>query len=104
AFLYGVDIAGVREEKRAMIDSQEGMRRAIRPTGGELLANTNDFSHALTELTTSQESVYILGFQRRGNNGGDIDVRVKDLPRGTRVIFRLGFGAAGEKHDVDALQ
>lgn len=104
AFLYGIDTAGVRLEKRAMIDSQEGLRRVIRPTGGDLLANSNDFAQSLTDLATSQESVYILGFQRHGNRGGDIDVHVKNLPHGSRISFRPGFGAVGPKGDVDALQ
>ena len=93
AFLHGVDISGVRLERNAR-DNQEGMLRATRPTGGDLLSNTNDFAKALTVLSTSQESVYILGFQRHGKDGGDINVRVKGLDRGTRVAFRPGFGAA----------
>jgi VWFA-related protein len=104
AFLYGIDTAGVRLEKHAMIDSQEGLRRAIRPTGGDLIANANDFTQSLTTLAASQESVYILGFQRHDNNGGDIDVRVKNLPHGARIAFRPGFGKAGAKGDVDALE
>jgi VWFA-related protein len=103
-FLYGLDTAGVRTEKRAMIDSQEGMRRVIRPTGGDLLANTNDFAHSLRELSASHDFVYILGFHRREARGGDIDVRVANLPRGAHVTFRPGFGRAGEKHEFDALQ
>lgn len=104
AFLYGFDVAGVRTEKRAMIDSQEGLRRVVRPTGGDLVANTNDFKQALADLSTAQESVYILGFQRRGNSGGNIDVRVKDLPHGAKVTFRPGFAAPVGKKDVDALE
>src|SRR5262249_38698881 len=104
AFLHGVDIAGVRTEKRPMIDAQAALRRVVNPTGGELLANTNDFPQSLADPDTQTASVYILGFQRRGNSGGDIDVRVKNLPSGAHVAFRLGFGAtAAAKHDVDAL-
>lgn len=103
-FLYGLDTAGVRTEKRAMIDSEEGMRRVIRPTGGDLLANSNDFAGSLRELSASHGFVYILGFHRREARGGDIDVRVENLPRGARVTFRPGFGRAGEKREVDALQ
>jgi len=104
AFLHGVDISGVRLGRNAT-DSQEGMLRATRPTGGDLLSNTNDFAKALAALSTSQESVYILGFQRHDRNGGDIDVRVKGLARGTRVAFRPGFGEAPPtaKKEVDAL-
>jgi VWFA-related protein len=106
AFLHGVDISGVRPERNAIADSQEGMRRMTRPTGGDVLASTNDFTTALTNLSTSESSVYILGFQRHGNDGGDIDVKVNGLPRGTRVAFRPGFGAPATpaaKKEVDSL-
>ena len=104
AFLHGVDISGVRLGRNAL-DSQEGLRRAISPTGGSLLSNTNDFAHALADLSTSEQSVYILGFQRRAKDGGDISVTVKGLSRGAHVSFRPGFGAAGNtaKKDVDPL-
>jgi hypothetical protein len=104
AFLHGVDLSGVRQGPNAMIDGQEGLLRTIRPTGGELLRNTNDFGVALKELSASQEVVYILGFQRRANAAGSIDVRVNGLPRGTRVTFRPGFGAPPAKREIDALQ
>jgi VWFA-related protein len=104
-FLHGVDISGVRLERNALIDSQEGMRRATRPTGGDVLSNTNDFAKALTQLSTSESAAYILGFQRRTRDGGDISVKVNGLPRGAHVTFRPGFGAAAPaaKKDVDSL-
>jgi VWFA-related protein len=104
AFLHGVDLSGVRQGPNGMIDGQEGLLRTIRPTGGELLRNTNDFGVALKELAASQEVVYILGFQRRANAAGSIDVRVNGLPRVTRVTFRPGFGAPPVKKEIDALQ
>ncbi len=106
AFLHGVDISGVRQERGALMDSQEGMRRAARPTGGDVLSNTNDFTKALTDLSTSEASVYILGFQRHGPDAGDISVKVNGLPRGAHVTFRPGFGAAATrsaKKEVDSL-
>ncbi len=105
AFLHGVDISGVRQGRNGMMDAQEGMLRATRPTGGDVLSNTNDFAQALANLSTSQESVYILGFQRRGKDGGDISVSVKGLPRGARVAFRPGFGAApaAAQREIDPL-
>jgi VWFA-related protein len=89
---------------RAALDVNDSLRTVAAGTGGEFVHNRNDLGNALTDLTNVQKVVYIVGFNRRGSSGGWISVRVKGVPRGTRVTHRLGFGAASRRTDVDPLQ
>jgi VWFA-related protein len=64
-------------------------------TGGSWIHWTNLIAPALQELSASYSAVYRLGFKpdatRKRHN--DIDVKVKNVPPGTRVSFRKGFSA-----------
>jgi VWFA-related protein len=75
-------------------------------TGGQFIHFTNDFSGALTNLSRTVSAGYRLGFKpinpRKGENS--IDVKVKNVPSGTTISFRKGFGGAmGSPDTRDAL-
>jgi hypothetical protein len=71
-------------------------------TGGQFIHFTNDFSGALTNLSRTVSAGYRLGFKpvnpRKGENS--IDVNVRNVPRGTTLSFRKGFGGAVESPDT----
>jgi len=76
-------------------------------TGGSWIHWTNLLAPALEELSASYGTVYRLGFKpaaaRKGHN--EIDVKVKNIPPGTKVSFRKGFvGTVPAKTAPDALQ
>jgi VWFA-related protein len=106
AFLHTIDIAGVRQSLATVEETNDGLRIIAHATNGEFVHNRNDLHEALTTLTTGQQLVYILGFQRRGgaNATGSIDVHVNGLARGTRVTFRPGFGRLPPRKELDRLQ
>jgi hypothetical protein len=71
-------------------------------TGGQFIHHTNNFSGALTDLSRTVSAGYRLGFKpsnaRKGENS--IDVKVKNVPSGTTVSFRKGFGGATDSPDT----
>jgi len=102
-FLDAVDIAGLHHDPSKPYDN-DSLQFLAHGTGGEFVHNRNDFANAVTELTESQQVVYLLAFNRRDARAGSIDVRVHGIPRGSRVSFRQGFGKASRSTDVDPLQ
>lgn len=98
-FLDAVDTFGVRP-----LDSSEPLRQLTSATGGTLISGENDVGRALARLTSLQQSVYRLGFMRRDNRAGTIEVRVGGAPRGARVSYRTGYGKAAAEGPLDALQ
>lgn len=103
-YIKPLAVAGTTN-RRVMVAADDPMHRMADATGGTFVHNTNDLATAVEDLVDSQEHVYILGFQRRTNGEGKIDVRVSGLPRGANVSFRPGFGAATQKRGpLDPLQ
>jgi VWFA-related protein len=75
-------------------------------TGGQFIHSTNDIAGALADLSTTNSVGYRLGFKpvdpRKGAN--TIDVKVKNVPRGTTISFRKGFSSTPEPANTgDAL-
>jgi VWFA-related protein len=99
--LDGVDIAGLRHTFNNL--SNDALFVLARGTGGQVVQNKNDLTAAITDLTTSQQIVYLLGFRRTDNRPHRIDVRVNGAPRGSDVFHRTGFGEP-QKLSVDALK
>src|SRR5207237_5924997 len=91
-FLDTVDIAGLRHTFSDM--DNDALFVLARDTGGQVVHNKNDLSTAVSELTTSQGVVYLLGFRRTDDREHRIDVRVQEAPRGSSMFYRTGFGAA----------
>jgi hypothetical protein len=71
-------------------------------TGGQFIHYTNNISGALTDLSRTVSAGYRLGFKpinpRNGENS--IDVKVRNVPSGTTISFRKGFGGAAESPDA----
>ena len=104
-FLDSVDILGVRHAQTTLQPYEnDSLQFMAHGTGGEFVHNQNNLSTAIVNLTKAQQVVYVLAFSRHDNRGGSIDVRVKGLPRGSRVSYRQGFGTAGRTKEVDPLQ
>jgi VWFA-related protein len=102
-YIKPIQVSGTTSQ-RVIVANDDPLHRMVDPTGGEFVHHTNDLALAVEDLVDAQEHVYILGFQRRTNGNGSIDVRVNGLPRGAHVTFRPGFGAPVKKGPVDALQ
>ena len=105
-FIDAVDLEGIRHQPGRIepFNSDDGLHMVSHGTGGTFVHGRNDFGPAINEVLDAQRIVYILAFNRRGNNAGTISVRVKNVPRNTRVSYRPGFGNAGPVRDVDPLQ
>jgi VWFA-related protein len=106
--LHGISIKPVSfsgtTSRTVVVANDDPLHRMVDPTGGDFVHHTNDLALAVENLVDAQEHVYILGFQRRTNGDGTIDVRVNGLPRGAHVSFRPGFGGPAKKGPVDPLQ
>lgn len=92
-FLHALDSAGLRHSFKA--GAGDSLRELAAGTGGQWLHNTNDLAGSLINLSETYRSAYILGFRPRAPRAGhnSIVVRVKNLPRGARVVYRRGFSA-----------
>lgn len=103
--LHAIDIRGLRsgvdaqEGYSASKSSVESLFLVAEPTGGEVFKNANELEQNFEKLIESQEVVYILGFKPSGDaKPGEfrkLDVKVRNVPRGTRVDHRAGFYASG---------
>jgi VWFA-related protein len=101
-FLNTVDINGLRlDPKGPPVDS---LQMLASNTGGEFVKNRNDISVAVTDLTKRQEVAYLLGFDRRNLATGQIEIKVRGIPRGSRVSYRRGFGIQADPSSIDSLQ
>jgi hypothetical protein len=99
----GTNAASTTTNVRRFDDSRdETLFMFAAQTGGQFLHWTNDFSAALTDLSKTVSAGYRLGFKpvkpHKGPN--EIDVKVKNLPRGATVSFRQGFSPAPESRDT----
>lgn len=92
-FLHSLDAAGLRHTFKA--GSGDALRELAAGTGGQWLHNSNDLARSLIDLSTTYRRAYILGVRPRSARAGynSIVVRVKNLPRGARVVYRKGFQA-----------
>jgi hypothetical protein len=101
-FLNTVDINGLRlDPKGPPVDS---LQMLASNTGGEFVKNRNDINSAITDLTKRQEVAYLLGFDRRNLAMGQIEIKVRGIPRGSRVSYRRGFGIQADPRSIDSLQ
>jgi hypothetical protein len=77
-------------------------------TGGKWIHWKNALAPALDELSSSYSAAYRLGFKpvEVPNARNDIEVRVRNLPRGATVSFRKGFAgtASSRTAPLDSLR
>lgn len=86
--LHALDLKGLGEDPES-----EAMRLLATATGGKFVHSRNDLGDALTDLTDTFRSGYVLGFKpvAAKSKHNRIEVKVKNLARGTRVQYRKGF-------------
>lgn len=81
----------------------DSLRNLSRGAGGRAMNNRNDFTSALADLAESQRTGYLLGFRpadvRRGYNS--VVLKVKGIPRTSRVTYRYGFSGAAPEVDLN---
>jgi VWFA-related protein len=99
--LDSIDIAGLRHTFDYR--DNDALWLVARGTGGQVVHNRNDLVAGITDLTTGQQVVYLLGFRRTDARSHRIDVRVTGAPRGSSLFYRTGFGES-HKTSIDALQ
>jgi VWFA-related protein len=99
--LDSIDIAGLRHTFNNL--DNDALWLVARGTGGQVVVNKNDLASGITDLTTAQQFVYLLGFRRTDNRAHRIDVHVNGAPRGSNIYYRTGFGEP-QKTAIDALQ
>jgi len=98
-FLDSVDVTGIG----AIHANRDALAMVSRDAGGQVIENTNDLAGALTELSRSQQVVYLLGLRRHDDRTHRIAVRVNGVPRGSQVFYREGYGPASKRRELDPL-
>lgn len=96
--IHSVDIGGLRAPGDAGVaNGQDGLVAMARGTGGNIYQNFNDLGEAMNDVLQSTAVTYVLGFQPEGlpRDGSyrKLDVRLKDGPRGARIVHRPGYFA-----------
>ncbi|HEV8434962.1 MAG TPA: VWA domain-containing protein [Thermoanaerobaculia bacterium] len=91
------DVRTMSSGKTPIPDSgNESLQWISAVTGGKWIHWKNALAPALDELSSSYSAAYRLGFKPVDvpNARNDIEVRVRNLPRGATVSFRKGFAGA----------
>lgn len=96
--IQSVDISGVRAagDQRARASGEAGLLLMAKDTGGDLYKNFNDLGQAMTQMLDRTSVTYVLAFQPDVKFDGAyhrIEVKLKNAPRGARVVHRPGFYA-----------
>lgn len=100
--LHAIDVRGVRVQndvvEGATLTSNQGLFALTRPTGGDVIQNSNDLANDFARLLKRQEVVYVLGFRAPAEQPGafhEITVRVNGVAKGARVNHRAGYYERG---------
>ena len=112
--IESVDIGGLRADQDL---ASEGSRRTsgetalfqlAHDTGGELFHNFNDLGQAMVRLARSTAVSYVLTFQPQGplapGSYHPVKVKLKNVPRGAQVTYRLGYYAPRPFNQVAPLE
>ena len=105
--IQSVDAAGLQAGR---LSGGTSLSMLARETGGETYHGYNDLSGAMDQMLGKTEVTYLLAFQADGVriDGAfhEIEVSLKDGPRGARLIHRPGYYAPdpkGEEGDIGGL-
>jgi VWFA-related protein len=100
--LHAIDVRGLRVQndvqEGAQLNSNAGLYALTRPTGGDVLQNSNDLAGGFSRLLHRQEVVYVLGFRAPAEQPGafhELTVRLAGLPKGARISHRAGYYESG---------
>jgi VWFA-related protein len=108
AMIDTVDLTVNDPFSKDMHFGSEGLHGLARDSGGQHIHNENPVDKALARVTTSTMTGYRIGFKMPANakrGANSIDVKVRDLPKGSTVSFRRGFsGTAPAARSLDALR
>lgn len=98
-FLDAIDIEGVRPFMT--ISSNESLYAMVRGTGGDVIDRTNNLGSAIRTLTARQRVVYVLGFHAAatGKEQNKIEVKLVNVPRGTRAVYRPSYTSIANQPD-----
>lgn len=120
--IQAVDIGGLRtlsdvahgnrralERQRAGVAGRDdGLAVLAGSTGGEHIRNTNDLGRAMGEVLERTSLTYVLTFQpRKLKLDGEfrrLKVKLRDGPRGARLVHRPGYYAPRAGDEVPALE
>lgn len=93
ATIEAIDIGGLRDT--ANTKNEDGLFMMAAETGGQFVSNFNDLTEALGEVMERTSVTYLLAFEpkkvRYDGKFKPIKVRLKDAPRGTRIVHRPGY-------------
>jgi VWFA-related protein len=94
AFIDAIDLGS---SLRSTSES-DALRAMALDTGGQFIHWQNDLKSAVARLSTTTSTVYRLGFKPVNPKPGEnrIDVKVRNVPRGTSVSYRRGFSPTQE--------
>lgn len=98
-FLHTLDPAGLREIEEAT--GAEALHLLASGTGGQVINDRNDVGVALSDLTGSYTSGYLLGFRPANARRGDNAITVRVRAKGVAVTHRRGFSGESPSFDPD---
>jgi len=96
--IQAVNIGGLRVggDQRSRASGEAGLLLMAKDTGGELFQNFNNLGEAMSQMLDRTSVTYVLTFQPDVKADGSyrrIDVRLKNAPRGARLVHRPGYYA-----------
>lgn len=93
ATIETIDIGGLRDASNTK--NEDGMFLFAAETGGQFVSNINDLSKAIGQVMERTSVTYLLAFEPKkvkyDGKFKEIKVKLKDAPRGTRVVHRPGY-------------
>jgi VWFA-related protein len=108
AMIDTVDLTVNDPFSKDMHFGSEGLHGLARDNGGQHIHNENPVDKALARVNTSTMTGYRIGFKMPANvkrGANSIDIKVRDLPKGSTVSFRRGFsGTTTAANSLDALR
>lgn len=110
ATIQAVDIGGLRAgpDARGQAGGQDSLFLLANGTGGEMYRNYNELSGAMGEMLDRTSVTYLLSFQAEDleldGEYHKIRVKLKDGPRGARLVHRPGFYAPRPYSERSAME
>ncbi len=96
--IQAVDISGLRaaadQGPRLAATGKDSLLQLAKDTGGQLFENFNDLSAAMGRMLKNTSVTYVLTIQPEDVRPGEyrkLEVRLKNGPRGARVVARPGY-------------
>jgi hypothetical protein len=110
ATIQAVDIGGLRAgpDARGQAGGQDSLFLMANGTGGEMFRNYNELSGAMGEMLERTSVTYLLSFQAADveldGSYHKLRVKLKDGPRGARLVHRPGYYAPRPYSEQSAME